>query len=76
MMKIPHCWATQRHCRENRFTTTANVKSAPGRSPSEGVHLFGKLAEQDVLGGIGEDQHHVDVPWPQLHQIAGVGDVG
>lgn len=43
--------------------------------PSEGVHLFGKLAKEDVLGGVREHQHYVNVSRPQLHQVAHVSDI-
>lgn len=46
------------------------------RSPCEGIDLFGELAEEDVLGGVGQNQHDVHVSWPQLRQVAHVGDVG
>lgn len=44
-------------------------------SPCEGIDLFGKLAEEDVFGGVAEHQHDVHVSRPQLYQIAEVGDV-
>ena len=44
-------------------------------SPCEGINLFSKLAEEDVLGGVSEDQHDVHVSRPQLHQVAHVSDV-
>lgn len=44
-------------------------------SPCEGIHLFSKLAQQDVLGGVGEKQNHVHLAWPQLHQVAHVRDI-
>lgn len=34
------------------------------RSPCEGVNLFGKLAKENVLGGVSENQHYVHVSWP------------
>lgn len=43
--------------------------------PCEGVDLFGKLAKEDVLGGVSEHQHYVHVSWPQLHQVAYVSDI-
>lgn len=43
--------------------------------PCEGVDLFGELAEQDVLGGVCENQHYVHVSRPQLHQVANVSDI-
>lgn len=43
--------------------------------PCEGVDLFGELAEQDVLGGVCENQHYVHVSRPQLHQVAHVCDI-
>lgn len=44
-------------------------------SPSEGIDLFGKLAEEDVLGGVRENQHYVHVSRPQLYQVTHVSDV-
>ena len=43
--------------------------------PCKGINLFGKLAEEDVLGSVGEHQHDVHVSRPQLHQVAHVGDI-
>lgn len=44
-------------------------------SPCEGIHLFSKLAQEDVLGGVGEKQHHVHLSRPQLYQVARVRDI-
>lgn len=45
------------------------------RSPRERKNLFGKFPEQGRLGGVGEHQHHIDVSWSQLDQVAGVRDI-
>lgn len=44
-------------------------------SPCEGIHLFRKLAQEDILGGVGEEQNHVHLSRPQLYQVAHVRDV-
>lgn len=43
--------------------------------PSEGIDLFSELAQEDVLGGVSENEHYVHVSWPQLHQVARVSDI-
>lgn len=44
-------------------------------SRCERVDLFGKLAEENVLGCVREHQHDVHVSWPQLHQVTYVSDI-
>lgn len=43
--------------------------------PCEGIDLFSKLAKEDVFGGFSDKQHNVHVSWPQLYQVAHVGDI-
>lgn len=44
-------------------------------SPCEGIHLFSKLAQEEILGGVGEKQNNVHLSRPQLHQVAHVCDI-
>ncbi|KAG7226941.1 hypothetical protein INR49_022236, partial [Caranx melampygus] len=50
-------------------------RQAPGREKDKhhevtGVDLFGELAEEDVLGRVGQNEHDVHVSRSQLHQVA------
>lgn len=44
-------------------------------SPCEGIHLFSKLAQEDILGGVCEKQNYVHLSRPQLYQVAHVRDI-
>lgn len=63
----------------HKRTFPVDLRDLPGATtpdlPGEGVHLLGELAEEDVLGGVGENQDDVHVSRPELHQVAEVGDV-
>ena len=41
-------------------------------SPSEWVDLQSEFLQQAGLGGIGQDENHVHVAWPQAYQVTGV----
>lgn len=42
------------------------------RLPSERVDLQRKFLQEAGLGGVGQDEDHVHVAWPQADQVAGV----
>lgn len=43
------------------------------RLPSERVDLQSEFLQEAGLGGIGQDEDHVHVAWPQADQVTGVG---
>lgn len=43
--------------------------------PCEGIHLFSKLAQEDILGDVCEKQNYVHLSRPQLYQVAHVRDI-
>lgn len=44
-------------------------------SPCEGIHLFSKLAQEDIFRGVSEKQNYVHLSRPQLYQVAHVRDI-